>query len=56
MVRKVSVAGMANDFMKRSASYVSLAGIQLPADEKHDVDSSKGTYAEGCDGVLEKAP
>ena len=56
MIRKLSVASIANNFTKRSASYVSLASIHHPTDEKDDVDSTKGTYAEGCEGiVLEKS-
>jgi hypothetical protein len=56
MIRKLSVASIANNFTKRSASYVSLASIHHPTDEKHDVDSTKGTYAKGYEGiVLEKS-
>jgi hypothetical protein len=52
MIRKLSVASIANNFTKRSASYASLASIHHPADEKHDVDSTKCTYAEGREGIV----
>jgi hypothetical protein len=55
MIRKLSVAGIANNFTKRSASYASLASIHHPADEKYDVDSTKCTYAEGRESILEES-
>lgn len=56
MIRKLSVASIAGNFTKRSASYVSLANIHNPADDKHDFHSTKFTNAEGWEGtVLEKS-
>jgi hypothetical protein len=56
MMRKLSVASIASNFTKRSASYISLASIHYPADDKDDVDSTKCTYAKGWEGtVLEKS-
>jgi hypothetical protein len=56
MIRKLCVASIACNFKKRSASYVSLASIHHPADDKHEVANTKCTYAEGLKStVLEKS-
>lgn len=56
MIRKLSVASIAGNFTKRSASHVSLATVRCPADDKDDVDSAKYTLAEGWKGIgLEKS-
>ncbi len=52
MIRKLSVASIAGNFTKRSVSYVNLASIHHPADDKHEVESSKDIYAGGWESVI----
>jgi len=56
MIRMLSVASIASNITKRSASYVNLANIHHPTDEKHDIESPKCAHAEGWESnFLEKS-
>jgi hypothetical protein len=57
MIRKLSVASIAGNFTKRSATYVSLASIHHLTGNKDDAGGTKCTTAAAWDSInLEKSP